>query len=150
MRSRFHRALLGSHRTRTGRLIDAAVVAGAFVVTLLAYATGVFTVSGGVVFLARHAALVGVAAAAVLGYRRAGLVAAWLGAYAALLGQSADHYLLGLSYATPVEGLGALLQPDGLAFLAVQALVLGTLAWGAGRLVDRGVAAAGLGRETGG
>jgi hypothetical protein len=138
MRPEFHRVLFATPRTRSSQGVDVAVVAGAFVVTFLAYATDVFAVSGGAVFLAEQAALVGIAAAAVLGYRRAGLAPAWLGVYAALLGHSADHYLLGLSYAAPTARLRAFLQLDGLVFLAVQALVLGTLAWGVGRLVGAG------------
>lgn len=148
MRSSLGTVLLGSPRTRSSRWLDIAIVGGGFVVTFLAYATGVFAVSGGVVFIAEQAALVGIAAATVLGYRRAGLAMAWAGSYAALLGYHADHYLLGLSYAAPAARLGAFLQPDGLVFLAVQALVIGTLAWGGGRLVEWAVAAVGTGQRT--
>jgi hypothetical protein len=149
MRSELHRILLASPRTRSSRGVDAVIVASGFAVTFLAYATDAFAVSGGAVFLAGQAALVGLIVAAVLGYRRAGLAVAWAGSYAALLGYHADHYLLGLSYAAPAARLGAFLQPDGLVFLGVQALVIGTLAWCAGRFVDRGVAAISGGHRTG-
>ncbi len=60
--------------------------------------------------------------------------------YAALLGYSADHSLLGLSGRSPVERVSALLQLDGLVFLGVEALVLGTLAFLLGVCCERGVA----------
>lgn len=149
MGSRLGTVLLGNPRTQSSRWLDAAIVGGGFLMTLLAYATGVFAVSGGVVFLAGQAALVGLTVAAILGYRRAGLAMALLGTYAALLGHHADHYLLGLSYAAPAVRLGAFLEPDGLVFLGVQALVIGTLGWGAGRLVDWAVTAVGTVQRTG-
>jgi hypothetical protein len=149
MRSALHRLLLGTARARSSRVVDAAVVGGAFAVTFLAYATELFAVSGGVVFIAEQAALVGLVGAVVLGSRRAGLATAWAGSYAALLGWHAESTLLGLSDATPAARLGAVLQPDGLAFLGAQALVIGTLAWGAGRLA-RGAVATAAGQEAGG
>ncbi|MUW14640.1 hypothetical protein GJ633_08140 [Halorubrum sp. CBA1125] len=110
-----------------------------FGLVFAAYALGVFAVTGGVVFLAADAATVGVLTAAALAFRRGGLLASWGAVYAALLGQSADHYLLGLSGRSLAERLAAFLGPDGLVFLGVQALVLGTLAWGSGRLIDLAV-----------
>lgn len=108
-----------------------------FLVVFAAYAAGVFTISGGVVFLAGDAAVVGVVAAAALAYRRAGPAVAWLTVYASLLGYSADHYLLGLSGRSLGERVVALLGIDGLVFVGIQALVLGTLAWIVGTVAAR-------------
>jgi hypothetical protein len=113
-----------------------------FAVVFGAYAFGIFDIAGGVVFLPGEATLVGLALAAGLAVAGRGLLLAWLTVYAALLGSAADHYLLGLSGRPFAERLVALLGPDGLAFYAVAALVLGTLAWGGGRLAQLGVAAA--------
>lgn len=112
----------------------------AFAVVFGAYALGLFAIAGGVVFLPGEATLAGLALAAGLAVAGRGLLLAWLTVYAALLGSAADHYLLGLSGRPFGERLVALLGPDGLAFYAVAALALGTLAWGAGRLVLWGVA----------
>lgn len=132
--------LLGNTTTRRRRYTSLALPPVLFVLTFAAYALDVFQVSGGVVFLAAHAALVGIVGAAWVGYRRAGLVVAWVTTYAALLGQSADHYLLSQSPSHSLtDRAAAFLQPDGLVFLGVEALVLGTLAYLLGALCERGM-----------
>ncbi|WP_281195003.1 hypothetical protein [Halorubrum sp. F4] len=108
-----------------------------FLGVFAAYAVGVFTIAGGAVFLAGDAAAVGVVAAAALAYRRGGLAVAWVTVYASLLGYSADHYLLGLSGRSLGERLVAFLGVDGLVFVGIEALVLGTLAWVAGTVAAR-------------
>jgi len=133
--------LLGRPRSRSALTLDLLAVATVGLTTLVAYALGVFAVAGGVVFLPGDAALVGLAAAGVLAVRRRGLVLSWLAAYGALLGSAADHYLLGLSGRTLPDRLAALLQFDGLAYLAVLALVLGTVGWLAGSGIRLAVAA---------
>ncbi|MFD1569739.1 hypothetical protein [Halorubrum laminariae] len=124
-----HTLLIGPPRSRPRP--DPRLVAppACFALVFVAYATGVFEIAGGVVFLAGEAAVVGVLAAAGLAYRRSGLIAPWTTVYAALLGYSADHYLLGLPGRPFAERVAALLGPDGLVYLGVQAVVLGTLAW---------------------
>jgi hypothetical protein len=106
-----------------------------------AYAVGLFAVSGGVVFLPGQATLVGLVCAASLGALGRGTLYGWVAVYAALLGETADHYLLGLSGRSLGARVGALLEPDGLTVLLVAALVLGTLSWGLGRLGVWAVAA---------
>jgi len=135
------RVLLGSNRDDSPRRYPLLVPPVLFLVSFAAYALGAFEVAGGVVFLAGGAALLGVVAAAVLAYRRAGLALAWATVYGALLGYNADHYLLGLSGRPPVERVAALVEVDGLVFVGVQALVLGTLAWVAGAVAVRAVEA---------
>ncbi|MFC7323183.1 hypothetical protein ACFQMF_01175 [Halorubrum rutilum] len=135
------RVLLGSNRNgspRRNRLLAPPLL---FLASFAAYALGVFEVSGGVVFLAGQAALLGAVAAVALAYRRAGLALAWAAVYGALLGYSADHYLLGLSGRPAGERVAALLSVDGLVFVGVEALVLGTLAWVAGAVAVRAVEA---------
>ena len=133
------RVLLGSNRSdspRRHRLLAPPLL---FVAVFAAYALGVFEVSGGVVFLAGEAAVVGVLAAGVLAYRRTGVALAWATVYGALLGYNADHYLLGLPGRPLGERVAALLGPDGLAFVGVEALVLGTVAWVAGAAAVRAI-----------
>lgn len=124
--------LVGPAEHRRRRYLALALVPLLFAATFAAYAVDVFGVSGCVVFIPGQALLVGVAAAALAGYARAGLVAAWLGVYAPLLGYAADHAFLGLSSRTFQEQLAYFLEPDGLAFYAVVALVFGTAAFAAG------------------
>ncbi|SFR88160.1 hypothetical protein SAMN05216559_0451 [Halomicrobium zhouii] len=128
----FRTLLLGPPEHRFQRRLDLVFAVGLFLCTFLAYAVGLFEVTGGVVFLAMDAAIVGTIAAATMGYRQSGLIFGWLAAYMPLLGANADHYLLGLSSRPLIERLVAFLSPDGLVFLGVAAVVLGTLSWAAG------------------
>ncbi|WP_049983240.1 hypothetical protein [Halorubrum sp. BV1] len=130
--------LLGPPRDRPRPDPRIAVPPACFALVFAAYAVGAFAIDGGVVFLAGHAAVVGVLGAAGLAVRRGGLIAAWATVYAALLGYSANHYLLGLPGRPLAERLVALFGLDGLVYLGVQALALGTLAWVFGTLAARG------------
>ncbi|WP_121820213.1 hypothetical protein [Halostella salina] len=132
--------LVGPPENRRRRLLALAFVPFLFVATFAAYAVGAFGVSGCVVFIPGQAMLVGLAAAAVAGYARVGLAVGWLGAYAPLLGFNADHAFMGLSSRTRVEQLAYFLEPDGLAFYAVVALVFGTVAFAAGYVLRTCVA----------
>ena len=130
--------LLGSDRENRPRFDPRLVVPPlCFLGVFVGYAVGVFEVVGGVVFLPWDAAVAGVLVAAVLAHRGDGLAVAWVVVYAALLGYSADHYLLGLSGRPLLERVAALLGVDGLVYLGVQALVLGTLAWIGGTVAAR-------------
>ena len=133
------RVLLGSNRNGSPRRRRLLVPPLLFLAVFAAYALGIFEIAGGVAFLAGEAAIVGVLAAAVLAYRRAGLALAWAAVYGALLGSNADHYLLGLSGRPLGERVAALLGVDGLVFVGVEALALGTVAWIAGRGAGRAV-----------
>jgi len=134
------RVLLGATPDGSSRRYRPLVPPLLFLVSFAGYALGVFAHAGGVVFVAVDAAAVGVLAAAVLAYRRAGIALAWGAVYAALLGANADHYLLGLSGRSLGERVGALVELDGLAFVGVEALALGTIAWVAGAVAGRAVA----------
>ena len=135
------RVLLGSTPNGSPRRRRLLVPPLCFFVSFAAYALGIFAHAGGVVFLAVDAAALGVLAAGVLAYRRAGVALAWVAVYGALLGSTADHYLLGLPGRPLGERVAALVGLDGLVFVGVEALALGTLAWLAGSLgrlaVDR-------------
>jgi succinate dehydrogenase/fumarate reductase flavoprotein subunit len=133
------RVLLGSNPNGSPRRHRLLIPPLLFLTAFAAYALGIFEVAGGVVFLAGEAAVVGLLAAGVLAYRRAGMALAWAAVYGALLGHNADHYLLGLSGRPLSERVAAFLGPDGLAFVGVQALALGTLAWVAGTVAVRAV-----------
>lgn len=132
--------LFGSDVSARQRDVSLSVAVGLFGTTFAAYALGVFEIAGGLVVVPGHAALVGVLGAGWVGSRRSGLATAWLVAYAALLGYSADHYFLGLSGRTFPERAAAFLGPDGLAFLGIEALVLGTLGCFGGTVCRRGLA----------
>lgn len=130
--------LVGRDWTRERRSLWLLSTLGLFAASFVAYAVDVFSVSGGLVWIPFHGAVLGSAAAAVVGYVRGGLVLAWLLTYAGELGYHADHAFLGLPRRTFPERLGYFLRPDGLAFLGVQAVVLGSLAF-AGGAFFRGV-----------
>lgn len=138
MVSSLRRLLVG--RDRSGPRQYLVVPVALFIAIFTAYALDIFAVSGGVVFLPWDAAVVGCVVAGWVGHRRDGLAFAWLVAYASLLGYHADHALLGLSRRPLAERLAYFVRLDGLAYLAVEALVLGTLAFVVGRLVGRSVA----------
>ena len=133
------RVLLGSNPNgspRRHRLLAPPLL---FLVSFAAYALGVFAHAGGVVFLAFDAAALGVLVTAGLAYRGAGMALAWASVYGALLGSNADHYLLGLPGRPLGERVGALLELDGLVFVGVEALALGTIAWVVGAVARRAV-----------
>jgi hypothetical protein len=123
-RHSLHTVLFG---TDTDRRRFAALPLAAFLVTFAAYATGVFTVTGGVVFIPGDAALLALAVCLGLGYRRAGAVLVWLTAYGAFLGFRADHAFMGLSYRSRLEQLVYFLEFEGLTVLAIEGLVVGTI-----------------------
>ncbi|MDV7350440.1 hypothetical protein R3751_11735 [Halorubrum distributum] len=133
------RVLLGSNPNGSPRRRRLLVPPLLFLVAFAAYALGLFAHAGGVVFLAVDAAALGVLAAAVLAYRRAGVALAWAAVYGALLGSNADHYLLGLPGRPLGERVAALVEVDGLVFVGVEALALGTVAWIAGAVARRAV-----------
>ncbi|RLM67701.1 hypothetical protein [Halorubrum sp. Atlit-26R] len=133
------RVLLGSDPNGSPRRHRLLVPPLLFLVSFAAYALGVFSVSGGVVFLAFDAAALGVLVTAGLAYRGAGMALAWASVYGALLGSNADHYLLGLPGRPLGERVGALLELDGLVFVGVEALALGTIAWVVGAVARRAV-----------
>ena len=81
-------------------------------------------------------------AAATVGYDRGGLAFGWLVAYAPLLGYEADRAFLGPSSRPIADRIAYFVEPDGLAFLAVTALVVGTVAFVGGLLGRWAVAVA--------
>ncbi|WP_135534957.1 hypothetical protein [Halostella pelagica] len=139
MHPALRRLLIGPAENSFGRYLGLLAAGTLFVATFAAYAFGVFAVSGCVVFIPGDAAVVGSIAAAVVGYSRGGLVFAWLVAYAPLLGYHADHAFLGLSNRTVQYRLGYFIRVDGLAFLAVEGVVIGTVAFAVGYLGSLGV-----------
>lgn len=126
--------LIGPEDGSFQRRLDvlSAVAIGAL--TFAAYALGAFQVSGGVIFLPGDATIIGLVAAAQVGYRRGGLAFAWLTAYAPLLGFDAEWAFLGLSSHTLSGKLAFLLDPVGLAVHAMAAVVFGTLGFAVGYL----------------
>ena len=127
--SRARRVLLGSEPDGPPRRHRLLVPPLLFLVSFAAYGVGVFAHAGGVVFLAVDAAALGLLATGVLAYRGAGVALAWGAVYGALLGSNADHYLLGLPGRPLGERVAALVELDGLVFVGVEALALGTIAW---------------------
>jgi hypothetical protein len=131
--------LLGSGYTRFGRnltLLSAVVLA---VATCIAYAVDLFAVSGGILIIPGDATVVGLVVAAGVGYRRRGLIFAWIPLFAAYLGFHADWALFGLSGRGLPGTLAFFFDPVGLAVFATAAVLLGTLAYGAGTLTRRSV-----------
>ena len=126
--------LVGPEDSSFQRRLDVLSAVVLCALTFGAYASGVFRVSGGVILLPWDAALVGLAAATQVGYRRGGLALAWLTAYAPLLGFDAEWAFLGLSSHTLSGKLAFLLDPVGLAVHVVAAVVFGTLGFAVGYL----------------
>lgn len=130
--------LVGTKRSAYHRYLVLVLALGAFATTFAAYALGLFYVSGGVVFIPFYAAVVGMVAGCWIGYARRGLLFAWLVTYTSLLGYHADHAFFGLSGRAFGDQVAYFVRSDGLAFLAVEGLVLGTLAFVLGSVVRWG------------
>jgi hypothetical protein len=131
--------LLGTDRFHRSLHLLFALAVG--VLTALAYAEGLFELSGGVVFLPFHAALVGLLTAAVVGYDRGGVAFGWLAAYTPYLGLQVTWAFLWLSGSRTLgDRLGFVLEPDGLAYFGVFALVFGSMGYATGRLLAFGAA----------
>lgn len=107
----------------------------AFTISFVGYAIDVFVIPGGVVWIPGDAALVGVCAAILVGYRHGGVLAAWLVAYASLLGYSAQRALFGYANSSLSEELAYFFDPESLAVLALEGLVLGVVAVAVGSLL---------------
>lgn len=105
---------------------------GLFLLTLVAYVLGIFSTSGGLVWVPWDAAFVGLVAGFGVGYLRGGLLFSWGVGVAALLGAHANHALVGLSGRPLAERLGYFLRLDGLTFYAVEGFLIGTIAFLAG------------------
>jgi hypothetical protein len=129
--------LLGSEYSRFGRHLTLLGAVALAVATFVAYAVDLFAVSGGVLVLPGDATLVGLVVATGVGYRSGGLVSAWLALVAPYLGFHADWAFLGLSGRGLAAELAFLFDPVSLAVFGTAAVVLGTLAYGAGALVRR-------------
>lgn len=128
--------LLGDRFQRNLDLLAAAVLlVGSFV----AYATGLFSVDGGVVFLPADATVLGVVAAGLIGYGRGGLLPAWVSLFAAYLGFHAEWAFLGLSSHSLPGKLAFLFDPVSLGVFAAASILLGSAAFGAGYLLRLGV-----------
>lgn len=107
--------------------------------TFVAYATDVFTVSGGVLVIPGHATIVGALAAGLIGYDRGALLPAWLSLFGAYLGFGAEWAFRGLSPSHTLAGrLAFLFDPVGLAVYAVASVLFGSAAVGAGYLLSLG------------
>ncbi len=133
--------LVGSEGTGLGRYPILGLAIAVFLVSFGAYALGIFAVSGGLVWIPGDAALLGMLAAAWVGYHRLGLVFGWLVTYASLLGYAAESAMFEISSRPFLDRVAAFLRPDGLIFLGVEALFLATVAFTVGYLGRRGVAA---------
>ncbi|WP_254522276.1 hypothetical protein [Natrinema caseinilyticum] len=117
-------------------LLTAVVIA---VGTFIGYATGVFAVDGGVVFLPADATLVGVVAAVSIGYRHGSLLGAWVTLFAAYFAFFAEWASLSLSSQTLAGKLAFLFDPVSLGLSWVAAIGFGTIAFAIGILLSRGV-----------
>jgi len=134
MKSALRSIFLGRRGNGSPPLLAAVLAVGGFTTAITGYALNIFGVSGGIVFVPLHAAVLGMGAACLLGGLRRGLLFAWVATYAALLGYHAEHAFFGLPGRTLGEQFAHFLEPDGLAVLALMAVVFGTLAFVAGSL----------------
>jgi len=123
---------IGPARSRRRLSVLGLVAILTFGTSFAGYALELFSVSGGVVWIPFHAAIVGMIAAGWVGYRGEGLVVGWALAYSAFLGWHADWALFEISRRPLSARLAYFIRPDGLVVLGIEALVLGTAAVAAG------------------
>ncbi|WP_092730121.1 hypothetical protein [Halopenitus persicus] len=131
--------LVGRPRSRYQWTLDGLVALTVLIGTFVAYALGVFQVSGGVVVLPGAATLVGFAVAAGVGARRSGLLVAWVSLFAAYIGFQAEWAFLGLSSHSLGGKLAFLFDPVGLVVLGVASLIIGTVGFAVGHLGRVGI-----------
>ena len=133
---------IGRGRSRRRRSVLVLVAILVFITSFGGYALEVFAVSGGLVWIPFHAAVVGMLAAGWVGFRGEGLVVGWVLTYSSFLGWHADWALFEISRRPLTARLAYFTRLDGLAALGIEALVLGTAAvavgtvarWVSGRL----------------
>lgn len=127
--------LFGSQFERNLTFLVAPLI---FFGTFAAYATGLFTVEGGVILLPGTATSIGIIVAATVGYRRGGLFAAWISLFAAYQGFYAEWAFLGLSSHSLTGKLAFLCDPVSLAITAGASIGFGTIAYIVGIFLHRG------------
>jgi len=137
MGSALRSTLIGTKESEPRAYRRLALALGAFVTTFTAYTLGLFDVSGGLVWIPFHAALVGMIAGCWIGYSQRGLLFAWMVTYTSLLGYHGSDTVSQLSGLA--EQLAYFLSLDGLGFFAIEAVVLGTLAYILGFFLRLGI-----------
>lgn len=133
--------VLGRSVSRRDRFVDAALVVLAGLVSFVAYALDVFTVSGGVVVVPGDATLLGIVVAALVGYRGTGLLLGWLAAFAPLFAFGAEWGLLGLSGHDLAGKLAFVFDPTSLVVYGVTAAIVGGVGYSTGSLFRLDLAA---------
>jgi hypothetical protein len=136
MRALLRRVLVGTPQPIPARLLWPLVALTCLVVSTVGYAAGFVTVSGGVVWLPGFAAALGAGCAAVVGYCRGGVVAAWAVTVSSLLGY---HVSRAVSGDTVGDRAAALLRPDALGYFAVVAVLVMIVPFVLGSALRRGV-----------
>lgn len=131
--------LLGPHYSRSERNLGLLFAVGILVATFAAYALGFFRETSGVLVLPGDATLVGFLAAVMIGSQRGGLVFAWLAPFTSNVGFYADWAFLDLSGRSLDSQLAFLFDPVRLSWIAVTAIVVGTIGFGVGYLGRRGL-----------
>lgn len=124
--------LVGRADQSERRWLAAVVFAAPYLLTWVAYASGVFRVTGGAIVLPTDATLLGMVAASGVGLRRHGLVYAWLSLVGAYLGFLADATVSGLSGYGLGGQFASFLDPVTLGVYLGGALVYGTTAFALG------------------
>jgi hypothetical protein len=119
---------------RTDRRVPLALALALFVLVIPGTALGYLAPGGGVVFVPVKVALLGAAGAAVAGYRRDGLLPAWVVTFAALEGFYAHWAFFGLGYRDLLGQLAFFVSPELFAVNAVTALVFGSVGAALGAL----------------
>jgi len=78
--------LIGTKKSEHQLSLKMGLALGVFVTTFAGYALGIFFVSGGIVWIPFHAAIVGMIVGSWVGFSRNGLLFAWVVTYTSLLG----------------------------------------------------------------
>ncbi|MDF9745575.1 hypothetical protein [Natrinema salsiterrestre] len=114
------------------------VVPFIFLGTFVAYATDLFSVEGCAILLPGNATYLGIIVAVTVGYRRGGLLAAWISLFAAYQGFYAEWAFLGLSSHSLTGKFAFLFDPVSLAIAAGASIGFGTIAYVVGIILHRG------------
>lgn len=136
------RSVLLGRDDRTDRVLTRFALTVPLLLTVAAaYRSGAVETGTGVIFLPGYAAIAGMVVSCWAGYRRYGLVAAWLFTHGALLGYYVARHALGSPWWTLSSHAGFLFDWELWLWVAVAALVHGTPAYAAGSVLRRAIAA---------
>lgn len=128
--------LLGSKRGERRYTLLIGLGLGLFALTFLVYEFDMFHYYGGAIPISFHSALIGVTAAFWTGYRRVGILFGWILTYLTFLGWLAER-ATEISPRPLIGRIAFIIQPDGLAALAIIGVIVVIVGFSAGTLARK-------------